>query len=73
MENKSIYEALSSYFNTVSKVGYMSYKEVNKVLLSIYLNKILNNSYYNYITEDELKTINNTLNCIKGTSCLIPL
>lgn len=69
---KILNEAFSRYFNALSKLGYTSYSEVDKLLVLIFIYDLLESDCNSFITEEEYKTINNALYCLYGSSCLIP-
>lgn len=70
--SKHSLNSLSSYFNSLSKLGYKSYMEVNKLLVLLFIEEILSGNYINIIEEDDYKSISNAITCILGTSCLLP-
>lgn len=63
---------LNRYFNTLSSLGYVSYKEVDKLLVMILVYDMLDKSNELPITEEEYRTINSALVCLYGSSCMIP-
>lgn len=67
-----VYEALKSYFNTLSVLGYESYEEVYKLIYLISILDFTYNDFKGYITEEDYRIIQDSLYCIFGTSCLIP-
>jgi hypothetical protein len=67
-----LYESLSRYFNVLSKLGYMSYSEVDKLLVLIFIYDLLGSDCSTFITEDEYRVIDNALYCLYGSTCLIP-
>ena len=70
--DKVVYESLDRYFNILSKLGYMSYFEVNKLLVLIFIYDLLESDCGVFITEDEYKVIDEALYCLYGSNCLIP-
>lgn len=72
METKDIiYDSLQKYFKVLSQYGYKTYGDVNKVLLLIYIDRLLNGNYGIQITEEDYRIIDNSLYCVFGNSCLI--
>lgn len=69
--DKVLNDALTKYFNTLSKLGYINYSEVNKLIFLIFIHDLFESDCNKFITEDELKIINNALYCIYGSTCLI--
>lgn len=65
------YEGVVRYYNSLSTFGYKSYNEVNKVLLLIFIQDLLEGPLSLYIDENDYKTIVNVLYCLFGTTCLI--
>lgn len=70
--DKVLYESLSRYFNILSKLGYMNYTDVNKLLILIFIYDLLESDCNSFITEDEYRVIDNALYCLYGSTCLIP-
>lgn len=66
-----VYESLNKYFFTLSRVGYKSYTEVNKLLALIFIEEMLHGPMSQFITEDDYRTITDSLDCLYG-SCMIP-
>lgn len=64
--------SLERYFNALSKLGYKSYSEVDKLLVFIFIQELLDSECESFITEDDYKAINQALCCLYGSSCLIP-
>lgn len=71
-ENKILYNALNIYYNTLKNLGNIPYNEVNKIILYDFLQQIQTDNLSYYLTEDDIKTINNILSSYIGTSCLFP-
>lgn len=61
-------KAVSRYFNRLFKVGYVSYQEVESILILDYINDIIRECDVNAETKSLLSDV---LSCINGT-CLIP-
>ena len=67
-----LYNSLLKYFNTLSSVGYVSYKDVDKLLLLTIIQEFIYNDFRGFISEDDYREIEEFLYKIFGTSCLIP-
>ena len=67
-----IYNSLSHYFSALCKTGYYKQGDVNKLIVLIYLNTLLTEDFRGYVGEEDYTTIEKALNCLYGTSCLIP-
>ena len=63
-------DTLNKYFNILSKAGYVKNKEVNKVIILIFLSRLLND-FYEYITEEDYNDIIKSVYCF--SDCLIRL
>lgn len=63
------YTGVSNYFQALSTFGYKGYKEVNKLLVLLFIEDLLRSSF---IDEEDYKTITNVLYCLFGSTCLIP-
>ena len=70
--DEMVYEALSRYFGTLEKTGYMSYNNVNKLLVLNFYKDFVYNDYRGLITKEDYLLIEQALNCLYGTTCLIP-
>lgn len=63
-------DTLNKYFDILSKAGYVKNKEVNKVIILIFLSRLLND-FYEYITEEDYNDIIKSIYCL--SDCLIRL
>lgn len=66
-----VYNSLYKYFSMLSHTGYKSYKEVEQLLVFAFIEEFLYSNYYDFITNDDYKLINDSLYCLYG-SCMIP-
>lgn len=66
-------EAFERYFNTLSKLGYKSYSNVDKLLVLSVIEDILSGELSFFVTEEDYRSIINALYCIIGNNCLIDL
>ena len=65
--------AYKNYFHALSKFGYKSYEDVSKLIVVSIIEDLLTNANYRYlITEVDYKAMERALNCLMGTTCLIP-
>ena len=67
-----IYNALTSYYNALEKLGYMSNSQAQKLLLLIFYRDFVFNDYRGLISKEDYQLIERALNCLYGTTCLIP-
>lgn len=65
-------EALRRYFKTLSQIGYKGYDSVHKLLILLYIQEIFTGVMSLYITEEDYRVMQRVLNCLYGTTCLIP-
>lgn len=64
--------AVNRYFKTLSTFGYKSYTDVNKLIVLIFIEELLNSSEFSfYISEEDYKIITNSLYCLYGSDCMI--
>ena len=66
-----LYEALKKYFTSLSLLGYVNYEDVNKILVLIFIQELLENNCKVFITEGDKKIIDKVLYCLYGSTCLI--
>lgn len=67
-----LYNALSKYYHTLSLKGYMAEINSDKLLILIFLRDFMFNDYRGIIKEEDYHVIEKALDCLYGTSCLIP-
>ena len=65
------FQALNRYFTVLEKTGYIKDKDTNKVLLLTFLSEFLQD-YKDYITEEDYNLISRIIQCMSGSSCLVP-
>lgn len=70
--DEMIYNALSQYFTALCKMGYYKYSDVKKLLVLIFYRDFVFNDYRGIISRSDYHLIERALNCLFGTSCLIP-
>ena len=70
--DEMIYNALTSYYNALSKLGYMSNSQAEKLLLLTFYRDFVFNDYRGLISKEDYQVIERALNCLYGTTCLIP-
>lgn len=69
----SKYETLNKYFDILSKFGYMKYSEVYKLLLYLFIYDDIFEGYLSsYISDTDAYILYDMLECLGGSSCLIP-
>lgn len=70
--DEMIYEALCRYYHALEVKGYMPYKDMQKVLLLIFYRDFIYKDYRGTLTNEDYSLIEDALNCIYGSTCLIP-
>lgn len=66
-------EALTRYFNILSTLGYKNYKEVDKLIVLLFIEELLTSELSYFINEQDYKTISNIIACLEGSSCMIDI
>lgn len=67
-----VYNSVYKYFNHLSNTGYFSQHNVNKLLLYICIQELLDNDFRGLVSEEDYKEISKALYCLYGSTCLIP-
>lgn len=69
--DKLVADSLDRYFTVLGSIGYVSETNTNKLILLQFLQEFLQ-EYQGYITEADYTKIESILQCLAGSSCLIP-
>lgn len=67
-----IYNALGNYYNALEMKGYMPYKDSIKLLLLIFYHDFVFNDYRGILSKEDYYAIEKALDCLYGSTCLIP-
>lgn len=67
------HEAFTRYFNILSKLGYMNYSDVNKLLVISFIEELLTGDLSSFIDEKDYRSIINVIYCISNNTCLLDL
>lgn len=67
-----LYEALVRYYHVLELKGYMSKAHSAKLLIMCFYKDFMFKDYRGLLSKNDYCLIENALNCIYGTSCLIP-
>ena len=67
-----VYNALDRYFHALELKGYQKWEDVEKLLILLFYKDFMYDDYRGYITKEDYRVIEQALNCLYGTSCLIP-
>jgi len=67
-----LYDVLSSYYHALELKGYMSHSHAQKLLLLIFYRDFTLKDYRGLLSKDDYHLIERALDCLWGSSCLIP-
>lgn len=70
--DEMIYESLCSYYHTLELKGYVPYGNMEKLLILIFLHDFVFHDYRGLLSKEDYRTIEQALDCLYGTTCLIP-
>lgn len=70
--DEMIYESLSRYFHALELKGYMPFKDMEKLLILIFFKDFVFHDYRGILTLEDYHVIERALECLYGTTCLIP-
>lgn len=69
--NNELFKSLSIYFDALSKLGYIKYSEVNKLIVVLFIKEILDELFDVVLSDKDFRSITNALNCLYGCSCIL--
>ena len=64
--------SMYKYFNTLSNIGYVKQKSVDKLLLLVLIQEVIDNDFRGLINERDYNDIVQALYCLYGSDCLMP-
>lgn len=67
-----IHETLSTYFYILKKTGEVNYDQSYKVVLILFMKKLLDTDKQHYYSEEQLQLIKNTLIRLTKSTCFLP-
>lgn len=67
-----VYNSLTSYFTSLKNIGYKKQSDVNRLLVFIAIQELLDNDFRGLVSEEDYDIINKALYCLYGSTCLIP-
>lgn len=67
-----VYQSLSKYYDVLGKTGYMSDANARKLLLLSFYWDFVYSDYRGILTRDDYLLIERALDCLYGSTCLIP-
>ena len=70
--DKIIYDALNRYFHALEVKGYTSYSEVVKLMILCFYRDFVFHDYRGLLCRDDYLLIERALDCLYGSTCLIP-
>ena len=70
--DEMIYSAFGTYYNALEKTGYMSFGNMQKLLILIFYKDFVFNDYRGLLSREDYHLIERALDCLYGTTCLIP-
>ena len=66
-----IHDALSTYFQILRKTGEVKQEQSYKVVLILFIKKLLDTNKQHYYSEDQLQIIKNTLIRLTKSTCFV--
>ena len=70
--DKIILNALTQYYTILQKRGYHNIKDALRILILCFYRDFVFNDYRGLITKEDYSLIERALNCLFGSTCLIP-
>ena len=67
-----LFDAYQSYYNALEKLGYMPYSQSQKLLIMSFYRDFVFGDYRGLISKDDYLLIEKALDCLYGSTCLIP-
>ena len=70
--DEMLYSSLSRYFSTLEVKGYMPYSQMEKLMILCFYRDFVFSDYRGILSKDDYLLIERALDCLYGSSCLIP-
>ena len=67
-----IYNGITSYYKALGKLGYYRYNDVFRLLLLCFYREFTLEDYRGILSREDYRQIERALNCLFGSTCLIP-
>lgn len=67
-----LYDALGRYYHTLELTGQMSYSHLQRLLLLSFYRDFVYHDYRGLLSKEDYHLIENALDCLWGSTCLIP-
>lgn len=64
-------DAIQRYFTTLSQFGYKGQKDIDKLIVLLFIEELLTFDFAEFVTDKDYKIIMNALYCLYGSTCLI--
>lgn len=64
--------AYSRYYDTLEKTGYLSYQNAEKLLILSFIRDFVYHDFRGILSKEDYMLIERALDCIYGTTCLMP-
>ena len=70
--DKFIYTSITQYYDVLSRLGYHKYGDVFSLLVLSFFRDFVYEDYRARLSKEDYHEIEKALNCLFGSSCLIP-
>ena len=70
--DRIVYNTLSNYFHALEQIGYISSKDSQKALILSFYRDFVYCDYRGLLNKDDYRLIEKALDCLYGSTCLIP-
>ena len=67
-----VYQSFDKYFQTLGKTGYLSSNNTFKLIVLNFIFELIYKDYRGYVSKEDYLALDRALNCLYGTTCLIP-
>lgn len=67
-----LYDAYTRYFHALEVRGYLPHKEAEKLLVLNFYRDFVFHDYWGVLTKEDYLAIEKALDCLYGSTCLIP-
>ena len=70
--DEMLYSSLSRYFSALEVKGYMPYSQMEKLMILCFYRDFVFSDYRGILSKNDYLLIERALDCLYGSSCLIP-
>lgn len=67
-----IYNALCNYYHVLEKTGYVSYSQMERLLILCFYRDFVYNDFRGTLSKEDYGIIERALDCLWGSTCLMP-